>query len=679
MTIYINLTSSSPEHLTHPKYRSDIDGLRAVAVLLVVSFHAFPEWMKGGFIGVDIFFVISGFLISTIIFENLERNSFSFFEFYSRRIRRIFPALLLVLISSFTFGWFSLFADEYLQLGKHIAASSVFISNFVLLNESGYFDNASETKPLLHLWTLGIEEQFYIIWPLFLWGAWKSKFNLLTITIAFAVTSFILNVKGMRVDATATFYSPQTRFWELLTGSILAYLTLYQNKIFANYKQKLDMWLGVSIYASPPESDGNTLRNIQSLLGTVLIGTGILIITKERSFPGALALLPTFGTALIISAGSQAWINRIILSNKLLVWFGLISFPLYLWHWPLLSFVRIVQSEIPPPEIRIIAVFLSTFLAFLTYRFVEKPIRFGKYGNVKTTMLIALMSVVGYMGYSGYERNGLSFRENIKSFEKIDSAFMQWKYLTNDVCLKNYPFFSQGYTWRFCMASKDAKPTIVLLGNSFANHHYPGLLLNTSFKHHSILSIGTCSPEWVNESKLTKEIANDLCSGKRPLEEQQLINGIIEKSGTIKFSILDGLVDNLSKEYFLNLKKRIDFLERNNVKVIVFEPHIYLDYDTKGCFARPFKKPSKNCEMSLKEYRDKTNKFKNIVNQLKISNPNVAVFDQNILFCNEKKCSMTLNGMPLFRDINHFSEYGSIEMANVFEKWARTNVPEMFL
>jgi peptidoglycan/LPS O-acetylase OafA/YrhL len=164
------MTTPTP-HFSHPKYRPDIDGLRAVAVLSVVAFHAFPAWMKGGFIGVDVFFVISGFLISTIIFENLDRGTFSFAEFYARRIKRIFPALLLVLIASFAFGWFALLADEFKQLGKHIAAGAGFVSNLVLWSEAGYFDNSAETKPLLHLWSLGIEEQFYIIWPFVLWFA----------------------------------------------------------------------------------------------------------------------------------------------------------------------------------------------------------------------------------------------------------------------------------------------------------------------------------------------------------------------------------------------------------------------------------------------------------------------------------------------------------------------------
>jgi len=160
----------------HPKYRPDIDGLRAIAVLAVVAFHAFPNYLKGGFIGVDVFFVISGYLISTIIFENLDKGTFSFFDFYARRIKRIFPALIVVFVTCFIFGWLELLADEFKQLGKHIAAGSSFISNIVFWNEAGYFDNAADTKPLLHLWSLGIEEQFYILWPILIWFSWKKNF-----------------------------------------------------------------------------------------------------------------------------------------------------------------------------------------------------------------------------------------------------------------------------------------------------------------------------------------------------------------------------------------------------------------------------------------------------------------------------------------------------------------------
>lgn len=191
-------------------------------------FHAFPGWLKGGFIGVDVFFVISGYLISTHIFENLDKGLFSFADFFGRRIRRIFPALILVMACSLAFGWFALLADEYAQLGKHVASGSAFIANFILVDESGYFDNAAETKPMLHLWSLAVEEQFYIVWPLVLWVAWKRNFNLLIVTFIFAVSSFYLNLRFVTSHPVETFFLPAGRFWELLSGSVLAWIILYR-------------------------------------------------------------------------------------------------------------------------------------------------------------------------------------------------------------------------------------------------------------------------------------------------------------------------------------------------------------------------------------------------------------------------------------------------------------------
>lgn len=404
-----------PQHLYHTKYRPDIDGLRAIAVLAVVAFHAFPSWISGGFIGVDIFFVISGFLISTIIFENLDNGTFSCTEFYARRIKRIFPALILILIACLVFGWFVLLAEEYQQLGKHIAAGAGFLSNLVLWKESGYFDSAAETKPLLHLWSLGIEEQFYIIWPLILWLSWKRRFNLFTITIVVAAISFYLNVKGIKKDTVATFYSPQTRFWELMSGSILAWVTLYKKNAYNSIKVKLDNCLSSNLYRERLPIDEQTLPNLISLLGLLLLAYGFWRIDKSLSFPGKWALIPVLGAVMIIAGGSKAWANRTVLSNKIVVWFGLISFPLYLWHWPLLSFARILEREAPSLKIRIAAVALSVVLAWITYRFVEHPLRSDKQGKVKVISLLVIMSIVGYIGYNTHQKNGFRFRSVTKN------------------------------------------------------------------------------------------------------------------------------------------------------------------------------------------------------------------------------------------------------------------------
>lgn len=428
-----SLVIKQPTNLSHPKYRPDIDGLRAIAVLAVVAFHAFPSWIRGGFIGVDVFFVISGYLISTIIFENLDKGTFSFSEFYARRIRRIFPALILVLAACFAFGWFALLADEYKQLGKHITAGAGFISNFVLWNEVGYFDNSSETKPLLHLWSLGIEEQFYIVWPLLLWFAWKRKFNLLTITILVVIASFALNIKGIKQDAVATFYSPQTRFWELLCGSLLAWFTLYKNDAFTDTKTKIDGWLSSIIYREKQVLGGKSLSNVLSFIGLFLLAYGFWRINKELKFPGKWALVPVVGAVLIITAGSKAWINRIVLSNKLSVWFGLISFPLYLWHWPLLSFARIIEGEVPARKIRIAAVVASILLAWFTVKVIEKPFRFGKQkAGLKLITLCGLLSALGLSGLiinkidlsrsHGYEN--LAIKR--KGFEHAFGSSLSW-------------------------------------------------------------------------------------------------------------------------------------------------------------------------------------------------------------------------------------------------------------
>ncbi|MCI5157982.1 MAG: hypothetical protein D3906_05980 [Candidatus Electrothrix sp. AUS1_2] len=417
------------QHLLRPKYRPDIDGLRAIAVLSVVGFHAFPSCVKGGFIGVDVFFVISGFLISGIIYENLDKREFTFREFYARRIRRIFPALIVMMTACFAFGWLSLLTDEYKQLGKHIAGGASFISNFLLWQESGYFDNSAETKPLLHLWSLGIEEQFYIIWPLLLWLTWKRKFNFFAVTLAIAIGSFYLNIKGIKQDAAATFYSPFTRFWELMCGGLLAWVTIYKKASFAGIKLKIDHIIVSSIYRNKEVEQGKTLANLSAFTGLTLLAFGFEKITKDFSFPGVWALLPVSAAVLIISAGPAAWINRQILSAKLVVFFGLISYPLYLWHWPLLSFARILEDELPGRNIRIAAVIISTVLAWLTMKWIEKPFRSGNHRiGLKVAVLCSLMFTIGT---SGVVVNNISFYK-ARTLEELAIKRRGSEYLIGD-------------------------------------------------------------------------------------------------------------------------------------------------------------------------------------------------------------------------------------------------------
>ena len=297
----------------------------------------------------------------------------------------------MVLISCLVFGWFVLLADEYKLLGKHVAAGAGFVSNIVLWGESGYFDSAAETKPLLHLWSLGIEEQFYIVWPLLLWLAAKSRVSFLYLTILVALVSFVLNIYGISKDAVATFYSPQTRFWELLCGGLLAWAVLHKRSTLS----------GLHGFHA----------NALAFSGACLLGVGMLVTNKSSAFPGWFAVLPVLGAVLVILAGAQAWLNRVILSNRIMVGIGLISFPLYLWHWPLLSFAQIVESETPGRSTRFGLVALSIALAWLTYVLIERPLRFGKKSRLSAAVLLIVMIATGYAGYQTYVHDGFGFRD----------------------------------------------------------------------------------------------------------------------------------------------------------------------------------------------------------------------------------------------------------------------------
>jgi peptidoglycan/LPS O-acetylase OafA/YrhL len=388
------------------EYRPDIDGLRAIAVLAVLGFHTFPTWVRGGFVGVDVFFVISGYLISTILFAGMERGSFSFLQFYVRRVRRIFPALIVVLLGCIVAGWLLLFSFEYMALGKHVAGSAAFVSNFVLWNEAGYFDKAAETKPLLHIWSLGIEEQFYIVWPLLLYVIWKRKTGALTFLLLVLLGSFVLNVYEAGVDAAADYYSPLTRFWELTAGAILAYLPL-RSSVSLLILNKLPPHLlpltGVIV------AQHSAANNVKAVCGLLFITVSIFWL-DGKSYPGWWALLPVVGTYLMLEAGHNAWINNKLLATRGLVAIGLISYPLYLWHWPLLSFLRIVNGAAPSPIAAALTIFLSFVLAYLTYLLVEMPLRFGKSAQFKAALLFVVMSVIGTAGYLTYANGGYAFR-----------------------------------------------------------------------------------------------------------------------------------------------------------------------------------------------------------------------------------------------------------------------------
>jgi peptidoglycan/LPS O-acetylase OafA/YrhL len=349
------------------KYRPDIDGLRAVAVISVVIFHAFPDWLPGGFVGVDIFFVISGYLITSILIKDINNHSFSILGFYKRRIQRIFPALIVVLLFVILVGWFCLFTGEFVSLGHHVVASTLFSENFLLWSESSYFDVAAEFKPTLHFWSLAIEEQFYIFWPVLLYFAYQKRFILALMFLLFGL-SLAINVYDVGSYPSAAYYSPFGRFWELMLGSGLAYIQTNRPSLLSQYK------------------------NVQSFLGLFLILAALVLIDAKNRFPGFWALLPTLGSLFLISSGENGWVNRHLLSIAPMVWCGLLSYELYLWHWPLLSFGHIIYGGLwdrKTVELIVAAVVASVF----TFFFIERPLRKRGGGARRARWLLAAMLV----------------------------------------------------------------------------------------------------------------------------------------------------------------------------------------------------------------------------------------------------------------------------------------------
>ena len=375
--------------------------------MAVIAYHAFPSLIPGGFIGVDIFFVISGYLISGILFRHMAAGRFSLAEFYVRRVKRIFPALLLVLLACLGFGWFVLIADEYRQLGKHMAGGAGFIANLLLWGEAGYFDSSAETKPLLHLWSLGVEEQFYIVWPLIVFAAWKRRGALVWVTLALAAAAFAYNLLNISTNGTAAFYSPLSRFWELALGGLLAYREFQRHEKAALFLKHV----GPQFQALAIPRSEVISADSRSLLGAAFLVAGFALITKDNAFPGWWAVLPTVGAALLLSAGPQAVVNRIVLANPAMVAVGLISYPLYLWHWPLLAYAQVVQAGVPAPSVRVAAVVFSILFAWATYAFVERPIRTGKSTKGVALALAGAMLAVGSVGYALVLKDGLPSRE----------------------------------------------------------------------------------------------------------------------------------------------------------------------------------------------------------------------------------------------------------------------------
>ena len=592
-----------------------------------MGFHAFG--IQAGFIGVDFFFVISGYLISSIIFKEARSGKVSILDFYRRRIRRIFPALLTVLTSCFVLGWFVLLADEYEQLNKHVAAGLAFVSNLVLLSESGYFDSASTSKILLHLWSLGIEEQFYILWPILILLFAQQKIKLRNWLIALLVASFALNIAMIGAYPSAAFYLPFTRFWELLLGAALAYRVVVDQK-------------STFIFSS---------ANFNSLLGLALLIAANIFINDRSAFPGWWALLPTLSAILFISAGPHAWFNQHVLASRALVWVGLISYPLYLWHWPLLTFARILDGgRQPASSIRIAMVLLAILLAWLTYRFIEKPIRFNKKSWFTPARLLFISCFLILIAGYTFLNHGLPNRSaaQLKILNAGDVGHDEFRNLTN--LQNNYCVYQRDNAF-FCDEKlSHFSKQIAIVGDSHAEQLALGLTSKNPSVGFVLFDTNQTLPflSSPQSQKLLKAIA-----------ESKKIEGVILAA----YWNLRAPQIASPNQYQEDIISTANYLSSGSKRVyVVFGIPNFTFLPTKCKFDWPFLRVQQCNENQFFETQYLC--YATFFYQASLHSK-ANLIDLKSAFCQGNTCSMAKNGELLFRDDNHLGIHGSILVGKI--------------
>lgn len=640
-------------------YRPDIDGLRAVSIVSVVAFHVEPAFLKGGFTGVDIFFVISGYLISRIILGEMRQGEFSLVSFYLRRARRIFPALAVVLATCLAVGYFILLPNEFEQLGKHTLAAATFLINFVLLGEIGYFDAQADLKPLLHLWSLSVEEQYYLVWPLFCVLFFGRRLIFHSVFFAVLIASFLASVYFTTNDPSAAFFLPFTRFWELAVGAALAIVLPGRFGAVMNYR---------------------ILADVFAATGLVLCVSGFLLIDKTQEFPGYWALLPTCGAFLIIASGANSYICRYLLGNKVMVFVGLISYPLYLWHWPLLSFLRISEGTFREValEPRLWAVVASVALATLTYFFVEKPLRYGGHLIRKALALTGAIMAAGAIGSVVFLTGGMPSRTEIRPAGA--EVLTQWypHPQHNENCELQYPE-KVGY-WS-CLVSKNEPAQVILFGDSHAHQYYQALA--SIYPERSVLNISapSCFPFSANGKKCRRKLEElgEFVTTNTSLKEVY-ITGYFSylSAGSFLHGNIEGrrVAAELSEEaktsFQENATQILTLLRDKDLPTtllldipdVIFKPINCIRTSSEIMNRVRFSDQDdvltpESCFIDEAEYRTRNEPYETALAEVLEQFPEVRVLDPRKILCDGQRCWVVKDGTALYWNSDHLTVEGA--------------------
>lgn len=664
------------------KYRPDVDGLRALAVMSVLIFHVDPALLPGGFLGVDIFFVISGYLISLILFREQAEGRFSFTGFYGRRVRRLFPALILVLTASLLFGFFALFANEYERLGEHAAAAIIFILNFHLLGEAGYFDAVSYSKPLLHLWSLSVEEQFYLLWPILLLASRRFRCNPAWVIAACAAASLFYGLHLGRISPDQLYYHSLPRFWELLSGVAIAWM----------HQKKGTSWL-------PPKLHPGRARDAVSLAGLALTASALLAFNKTLQHPGLATLWPVMGAAMLMVSGPGAMVNR-MLSWRPLVWVGLISYPLYLWHWPILSYARIAESGSPAPWALWLGAVLAMLLACATYAGVELPLRrtagSGRGKRRVTVFLCCAMAALLAAALAVVLCRGLPERPALQEFKKNEGQMVR-EVRQDASCLA---LFAGKAAPVYCRQSHAGERMIALIGDSHAHVLFTGVSeLAAQQGYGTLLLANSGCPPFVGA-----------VTGRTPAEHEQCaqsIETIVEALGKDK-RIVSVVIASRGPQYMNGLGfgpveanynfppisarsvspdaapispeqaftdglvNTASYLHKRGMRVSYMLQVPELGVSVRDCLGRPLtlSQRSDGCTVPYDTYQRRMHPYRAQMAALAERAPYLHIIDGEPALCNTVGCSGFIDKHLMYADDNHLSVAGSRRIAPLIVKAA---------
>lgn len=640
------------------KYRPEIDGLRAIAVIPVILFHAGFEFFSGGFVGVDVFFVISGYLITSIILSEKDRGTFSLVNFYDRRARRILPALFLVMFVSLPFAWFWLLPSDMKDFSKSLVAVSVFSSNILFWQETGYWGVDNELKPLLHTWSLAVEEQYYLLFPLFLMAVWKFRKRwIFGSFMLLAAASLMLSQWGAQNYPTANFFLLPTRGWELAIGASIAFYLLYK-------KQTISALLSHKL-----------IDEMLSFTGLLMIGYSVLVFNEATPFPSFYALAPTVGTGLIILFSSKSTLVGKLLGSKLPVGIGLVSYSAYLWHQPLFAFARHrVLTE--PSELLFIVLSLLTFLlAYMSWRYVEKPFRTkGQISGHVVLMFGAIGSglfiVIGLAGHATNGFDGFSLK-NVLTQEAIERK-LERNVGLSETCEGSFTLSPD------CRTSSD--PEILIWGDSFAMHFVDGILASKPDAKIIQMTKSVCGP-FFDVAPVTLRYPVNWAEGC--LEFTEEVRKWVKNNNTVKYVVVSSPFD----QYLLNENKlqfRSGKLEKVNVKTVmdefmktlneleamgvtpvVFSPPPATGINLGRCLAKAEWNGLNldNCNFNVSQMSQIRKGAFNFLDAIQTKH---RVIRLDGLICSEGICKTNFDNKWIFRDKGHLSNEGSAELGKKY-------------